>query len=79
MNEALNEIVSSLKALKEESDISRRVKEKADQIILLLNSDNQMAVEKALLELEEINSMDLSSYHRTQVWAVISLLESLKN
>ncbi len=79
MNEAFEEVVANLEALKEESDISKRFRERADKIILILSNNNQMAVEKALLELEEINSMDLSSYHRTQVWGVISLLESLKN
>ena len=77
-NSKIQEVVSYLEDLKEESDIGKKFKEKADQVITILNSDNQLAVDKALLELEEFSSSDLQSYHRTQVWDVISMLESMK-
>ena len=38
---------------------------------------SELAVDKALIALAELNSIDLSSYHRTRVWDIISLLESV--
>ena len=74
----IKEVIAYLDQLKEDPDTSKRFKEKAQQIIILLNADAELAVEKALIALEELNSLDLSSYHRTQVWDVISMLESSK-
>ena len=74
----LQEVISHLTDLKEESDVSKKFKEKAERVIKILNEDNQLAVEKALFELEELNSLELPVYHRTQVWDVISMLESAK-
>ncbi len=75
----LREVVEHLSALKEESDVSKRFKEKTEKIIALLTGKSELAIEKALLELEELNSYEISSYHRTQVWDVIGMLESMKN
>tara|TARA_Y100000031_G_C7881834_1_gene231109 strand:- start:224 stop:469 length:246 start_codon:yes stop_codon:yes gene_type:complete len=75
----IHEVVEYLQSLKEESDSNKKFREKADSAISILQSGHQLAVEKALFELEELNSVDLPSYHRTQVWDVISMLESIKN
>ncbi|HIG93181.1 MAG: hypothetical protein QT02_C0004G0070 [archaeon GW2011_AR9] len=77
-NTHLKEVIEFLGQLKEDPDMSKRFKEKADQIIVMLSEGSILAVEKALLVLEELNASDLSSYHRTQVWDVISMLESSK-
>ena len=77
-NTRLEEVIEFLGQLKEDPDMSKRFKEKADQIIVMLSEGSILAVEKALLVLEELNASDLSSYHRTQVWDVISMLESSK-
>ena len=74
----LRQVLEYLSALKEESDVSKRFKEKTAAIITLLTGNAELAIEKALLELEELNSYEVSSYHRTQVWDVISMLESMK-
>jgi uncharacterized protein (UPF0147 family) len=74
----VEEVVRSLSALKEENDVSRRFKEKTEEIITLLSTNSAMAIEKALSELEELNSYEISSYHRTQVWDIVSMLESIK-
>lgn len=70
------EILEYLASLKEEIGISKKFKEKVDQIITLLQKDSPFVVEKALLILDELNTVDLSSYHRTKVWEVASMLES---
>ena len=71
-----DEIASCLGSLKEENGLSKKCLEKIDQIILLLQEDSQLVVEKALIILEELNSLDMSSYHRAQIWEVASMLES---
>ena len=80
MNDQLfQEVLDSLTVLKEDNDVSKRIKEKAEQVATILTSDEQLAIEKALLEFEEVQSLEMSSYHRTQVWDIISMLEGLKN
>lgn len=79
MNEPIKEALAQLEALKEEFGSNKKVKEKLDAAIAILTKNADLAVEKALIELEELNSLNLASYHRTQVWDVVSLLESLKN
>ncbi len=78
-NELVQEALESLEMLQEDDDASKRIKEKANKVITLLNSQEEMAISKALMELEELNSNDTSSYIRTQVWDIVSLLESAKN
>ncbi len=73
------DVLLYLEELKEDSDLSRKFREKAEQIIALLTSNVDLATEKALAILEEMNSTDVSPYHRTQVWDVISMLESTKS
>ena len=78
MNQHLQEVVHYLESLKEDIDASKRFKEKTEAIIAVLTSNEELAVEKAIIGLEELNSLEMSSYNRTQVWDVISMLESLK-
>ena len=79
MNDAaLKDAQSLLTELKEDTDTSKKFKEKVESILSLLNSSADFAVDKALLALEELNSFDMSTYHRTQIWGVISLLEGAK-
>ncbi len=79
MNNDFEEVIARLEELKGEFDSNKKLKEKIDTVIQILNMNAELTIEKALSELEELNSMNLSSYHRTQLWDVASLLESLKN
>lgn len=76
--DAVAQIVDYLEELQQESDMNKRFKEKATNVIKILNSSEDLRLDKALIELEELNSIDMQSYHRTQVWDVISMLESAK-
>ncbi len=78
MREQVSEIIGLLQELKQDST-NKRLKEKAEQIIALVKQDSDLALEKARFILEEVESFELSSYHRTQVWDVISALESAKS
>lgn len=79
MNSELEQVVDFLKALREEQDIGKKFKEKTDKVISILSSNVPLAMDKALLELEELNALDISPYYRTQIWDAISMLESIKN
>ncbi len=57
---------------------SQEDKLKQSLVLTILNTNKELCVEKALIELEELNNVDMPSYHRTQLWDVISLLESAK-
>ncbi len=72
----LDEVFQFFEGLKEDSMVNRRVKEKLDGVTSILKQDTELGVEKAIGELSAINSSDISSYERTQLWSAISLLES---
>ncbi len=78
ISEIFQEAIEFLEALKEESNFSKKCKEKATKVITILTNNQELALEKALMELEDLNTVDMPSYHRTQVWDVVSLLESAK-
>ena len=78
MNNNFEEVIARLEELREEFDSNKKLKEKMNSVISILRKNPDLVIEKALAELEELNSMNLPSYHRTQVWGVISHLESLK-
>ncbi len=71
------EILEAIEMIKEDQDASKKLKESLDRIASLLKADDSLKVEKAVLELEEINSQGVSSYIRTQLWDLISKLESI--
>ncbi len=77
-NSPYQEAIEHLSLLLEDTETSKSFKEKAKFTIALLQNNQDLAVDKAILELEELSSQDLSSYYRTQLWDVISLLESMK-
>ncbi|MBI2668671.1 UPF0147 family protein [Candidatus Woesearchaeota archaeon] len=72
------EVIEQLELLQEDTDINKKFKEKIGGIINVLKEGKSLAVEKCLSQLEELNSKDVSSYHRTQIWDIISLLETKK-
>ncbi len=75
---SLDPVIEYLKELQQESDISKNFRIKIDQLLLLLHSDSDLVVDKAILALEEINSQEMSSYQRTKVWDLVTLLEGAK-
>ena len=77
-DQPLQVAIELLQMLSEEEDAGKVLRERVNSIITLLTSHTPLALEKSLLELEELNSLDISSYLRTQVWDVVSLLESAK-
>ncbi len=79
MNPQIYPILEHLQELTKDTDLGKRFKEKTERVIVILQEGAPLAVEKALLELEELNFIEASSYHRTQVWDAMGMLESLKH
>lgn len=76
-NTKIEEILFTLNELKEDSTVSKNIKEKIEKIIVFLQEDVNLGVDKAIHEIEEImENNNIPSYTRTQIWNVVSLLES---
>ena len=78
MDELELEILESLELIKEDQDANKKLKEDIDKVINCFKSEEDLKIEKSVLELEEINSY-ANSYLKTLIWDVISKLESLNS
>ncbi len=73
----IKEVIFTLNELKEDSTVNKNIKGKIEKIIAFLEQDVSLGIDKALLEIEEMmENNNLPSYTRTQIWNVVSLLES---
>lgn len=73
-------IIESMKEFIDDASVPKNIKIKITDIIEELESDQDLSlkINKALQELEEIsNDSNLQSFSRTQIWNLISLLESV--
>jgi uncharacterized protein (UPF0147 family) len=76
----LQGIITALTDLKDDNTVPRNIKVKVDLIIGILNEKNDLflRINKALNELDEVsNDNNIQPYTRTQVWNIVSLLESV--
>lgn len=73
----VNEIISTLHELKEDSTINKNIRDRIEKVISFLESDKELGVDKAIHEIEDLmENNNLPSYTRTQIWNIVSLLES---
>ncbi|MEK6951261.1 MAG: UPF0147 family protein [Nanoarchaeota archaeon] len=79
MTALLIDVVAQLEQLGHDPDVSKRVREKTGNVIAVLRENSNLAIDKALLQLEEMESFEMTSYCRTQIWDIASMLESLRN
>ncbi len=79
MTAVLVDVVAHLEQLGNDPDVSKRVREKTEKVIAILRENSDLAIDKALLQLEELESLEMASYCRTQIWDIASMLESLRN
>ena len=71
-------IIVALSELKEEQGISKNVKICVERIISHIQNDAELGKDKALAEIEEMMSGNNVEQHiRTQIWNVVSMIESL--
>jgi uncharacterized protein (UPF0147 family) len=80
--EIIHDVVKGLKELSEDNSVPRNVKTKILDTIKLLEEqgDVSIRVNKALSHLDEIaEDANMETYTRTQIWNLLSQLESIKN
>ena len=81
--EQIKEVIQVLEELKEDSTVPRNVKTKLDNSVnMLKNAGDEMSIriDKVLQELDDIsNDTNTQSYTRSQIWNIVSMLESIKN
>jgi uncharacterized protein len=81
-NEQLSESLEALKDLSEDNTVPKNIKLKINNIIKSLEDEKDISirVNRALNELDEISdNNNIQSYTRTQIWNVVSILESIQN
>lgn len=77
----ISEIIEALIELNEDSTVPKNVKERIAHAIIALKEDDEISIkiDKAIQELDETsNDTNIQSYTRTQIWNVVSLLESVQ-
>jgi uncharacterized protein len=81
--EQIGEIVQVLEELKDDSTVPRNVKSKIESSIATLKNEKEeipIRVDKVLQDFDEIsNDTNTQSYTRSQIWNIVSMLESLHN
>ena len=75
----IQEIINALSELLDDSTVPKNIKTKVENTIKALkDNDVSMGVDKALQELDEIaDDTNIQPYTRTQVWAIVSVLEKV--
>jgi len=79
-DDKLSNIISFLGDLKEDSTVPKNVKVKISDIVAILkdDSENSIKVDKVMHIFDELNDdSNIDSFTRTQLWNVVSMLESL--
>jgi uncharacterized protein (UPF0147 family) len=79
-NESINRAIAALEDLQQEQSVPKNIKAKVESIIgnLRQEKETSMRVNEALSALDEFSDMsNIQPYIRTQIWNVVSLLESV--
>ena len=79
-NQKLDNIIEVLKDMKEDSTVPKNVKTKVIQIVEILGSkvDMSIKVDKVMHIFDQLNDdSNIDSFTRTQLWNVVSMLETL--
>lgn len=75
----IKDIIEALSKLLEDTTVPKNIKIKIENTIKALKeNDVSMGVDKALQELDEIaDDVNIQPYTRTQIWAIVSMLEKV--
>ena len=77
MQEELFEAGEMIDMICEDPDCSKRLKENLNSIKKILESDQDLNIQKAIHAVEELELQGISSNLRSQMWELVSLLESM--
>lgn len=76
----LENIIEYLEEMKGDSTVPKNVKIKMEEVITILSKDSDLSIkkDKAVHIFEELDEdVNIDSFTRTQLWNIISLIESL--
>lgn len=79
-DDQITAIVESLKELLDDMSVPKNVRTRLESTIKILQEESELSIKinKALNELDEIaDDSNMQPYTRTQVWNIVSLLETL--
>ncbi|MBS3150920.1 UPF0147 family protein [Candidatus Woesearchaeota archaeon] len=81
MTDVKKEVLEILNSINGDSRVPRNVKQKIEEVGLILknNSDNTaLQINKVLQEIDDLaEENNLPDYTRTQLWNIVSLLETI--
>ena len=79
--EQINQIINVLEEQKNETSVPKNVRKKLDEIIEILKDENMdilLKKDKAIHLLDEVSEdPNIQPFVRTQIWSLVSMLESL--
>jgi len=79
--ENLNEILALLTTIEEDATVPKNVRNKVNETISFIKNDGNssvdMIIDRAIQSLDDLsNDPNMPAFTRTQIWSVISALES---
>lgn len=77
MQDQLFEAGEMIELICEDPDCSKRLKESLGLIKKILESEQDLNIQKAIHAVEELELQGISSNLRSQMWELVSLLESM--
>lgn len=80
MNELIIPIIESLQQIEEDSTVPKNVRSKVKNTKTILEENQEIAVKinRSLQELDELSdNPNIPQYIRTQIWSIVSKLESI--
>jgi hypothetical protein len=77
MQDQLFEAGEMIELICEDPDCSKRLKESLGSIKKILESEQDLNIQKAIHAVEELELQGISSNLRSQMWELVSLLESM--
>ena len=78
----IRKAIDALVELRNDTTVPKNIKQKIEDIISNLSDEQEvsMMVNRALNELDEISdNNNIQPYTRTQIWSIVSLLESVQS
>ena len=77
----IDQVIANLELLKEDLTLPKNVKERVENSIIFLkekDTENAVKVDKAIQELDDLaDDPNIPNYLKTQLWNILSLLESV--
>jgi uncharacterized protein len=78
----LKDVIGTIREMLDDPALQKNIKQKLDKVVQELNNSDpktlKLKIDKCINDMEEIsNDANIQSFVRTQVWGIVSMLESL--